>query len=92
MSNLDHGIHFHPGRQRCAAIQLLDLDDEVDHRLLGMELLHQTGGCGDRAAGGEEVVVDEDHVVGRDRIAVDLNRVVAVFLFVGPMMVFIVVS
>ena len=81
---MDDGHHVDVLRQGLAALEFIDLDDEVDHELLRVEIpLHHPGDCGNRAACGEQVVVHQHYIVRRDGVLVDLDRVGTVLFHVG---------
>lgn len=45
-----------------------------------MELLDEVEGCKSRAAGGQQIIVDKNHVVGSDGVHGNLQRVRAILL------------
>src|SRR5204862_1270742 len=61
-----------------AALQEVELDEEREPDDLALEALDELDRALDGAAGGEEVVDDEDLLAGLDGVAVDLERVRAV--------------
>lgn len=56
-----------------------EFDEETDVRFLRAEMLYKVVGGLHRTARCEEIIVDENNVVGRDGIGVNLDGVVAVF-------------
>src|SRR5207244_851710 len=61
-----------------AAVQEVELDDEGTAADLAAELLDETRDRLDGAAGREHVVVDQHPRPGRDRLRMELQRVLAV--------------
>ena len=83
--NLDQRRDVRAGLEGVASVEAFvgDLDDEVDVDGLGVELLHEVVGGAHGAAGGKEVVVEEDDVGFIDGVLVNLDGVGAVFLGVA---------
>ena len=77
-SVLDDAGHS-PALEPVAALEELELDQEREADHLALEPLDQFDRAVDRAAGREQVVDDQDLLTRRDRVAVDLERVRAVF-------------
>src|SRR3954451_17760593 len=61
-----------------AAVQELERDDEAEPDHLAAQLLDELDLRLRRAAGGEDVVVDEDALAAHDRVSVQLQRIEAV--------------
>ena len=70
-------------RNRGAAVEVGELDDEVVIDGRGVEFPDEAVHGADGAAGREEVVMDQDHVARGDRVEVELDGVDAVFLGIG---------
>src|SRR5712691_12983231 len=65
-------------REALAALQEGELDHERDPDDLAAELLDEVGHRAHRAPGGEDVVVDEDAGAARERVGMELERVLPV--------------
>jgi len=80
--NTNEGGHFDAVANVLASVEsfVANLDDEVHVALLWVELFHELPGSLDGSARGEEVVVDEDHVVLVDGVLVDFDGVGAILL------------
>src|SRR5262249_52527055 len=62
-----------------AALQEVQLDEEREADDVALQALDELDRALHRAAGGQEVVDDQDLLAGLDRVAVDLERVRPVF-------------
>src|SRR2546421_16019 len=58
-----------------ASLQVTELDQDLDADDIGAELTHQAHRRRGRAAGGQDIIHDQDRLAGLDRVRVDLQRV-----------------
>lgn len=71
-----------------ATLQEVELDREGDARNDAAELLDKLHGCLHRAAGGEQIVDEQDTLAGLDRVEVDFERVRTVLEVVADLRCF----
>ena len=72
------GLRIAPAAEAVAALEEVELDEEAQPDDLALEPLDELDRALDRAAGGQQVVDDQDALAGGDGVAVDLEGVRAV--------------
>ena len=85
VSHPDERAYLRPGREGAAPVEsaVVDFDDEIDVDFLRPELLYEVE-CGMHcSAGGQQVVVEQHHVVGRNGVFAYLDGVGSVFLLIA---------
>ena len=79
----DRAIEIKIGRQKFATLQIDEFDDAVEIDFGDTQFADKVVGCLHRATGGQKVIVNEDNIVGRQCIFVDLDGVDAVLFLVA---------
>ena len=79
----DGAIEIEIGRQTLATIEINELDDAIEIDLGDTQFTNEVVGSLHRAASGQKVIVDEDNIVGSQRILVNLDGVDAILFLIA---------
>ena len=79
----DGAIEIEIGGQALATIEIDKLDDAIEIDLGDAQFADKVVGCLHRAAGGQKVIVNEDNIIGRQSILVNLDGVNAILFLIA---------
>lgn len=79
----DEGSYFSVGRETVATAESRKFNDEIDVDLFGVHAFYEVVGSAHGTAGSEDVVVEDNDIVGGNGIAVDFDSIFAILFVVG---------